>query len=312
MKPILHGEEPGVDAGAHLDECVECSLIEAMRRDAIRADEAATRDAAPMSDDDLDAILAGARAPATVPAPVSAPSAPVVRGAFATRVRARRQWALVAFAAVLILAAAAIAASRWAAHEATAPAVPAVSTEPSPIEAPPEIPSVPAPSAPEAPTVSEIVPPRATAAPALVRPAAEPSSAAAKPDAADATETAATLFARANEARRGGRAAEALGLYDALSARFPGSREGVAARSIAGWLLLEQLGQPAAALARFDRYLASSGGTLAQEALAGRALALSRLGRTSEELAAWRKLLDVAPSGAYAPRARARLGEGAK
>jgi hypothetical protein len=68
---------------------------------------------------------------------------------------------------------------------------------------------------------------------------------------------------------------------------------------------------PQEALALFDGYLANaSGGTLEEEALAGRALALGRLGRASEEERAWALLIGKYPDSVYVPQAKARLGKG--
>jgi tetratricopeptide (TPR) repeat protein len=288
-----HAEDlEGAARAAHLAACVECALLQRMTSDAARADEGAQAGAAPLSAGALDAILAAAALPApVVPLPVR---------------RRRWPWAALAFAAALALALVAVAAGRFAEHRAPAP----------PAKAPPAIAPAASPSAasaepPAASSAAPAEPPPPPSPSAAPRPLPAPSASAARTAEPEApTETAAVLFARANEARRGGRGAEALRLYDELGARFPGSREDTAARVTSGWLLLEQLGQPAAALARFDRYLAASGGgTLAQEAMAGRALALGKLGRRADELAAWRRLLEIAPGSAYAPRARERLGQ---
>jgi TolA-binding protein len=84
----------------------------------------------------------------------------------------------------------------------------------------------------------------------------------------------------------------------------------VLARVTVGWLRLERLGDPGGALASFDAYLAASpDGTLAEESLVGRALALMQLGRAVEERAAWETLLARFPDSANAGRARRRLAE---
>jgi hypothetical protein len=320
----LHAEAlRGPALEAHLASCVECALLHRMAEEAARADAEAQAVAVPLSVDALEAILAAAGG-----GPGAVILAPPTSGVVPTRepevaaprselravspapagdpTRRRRVWVALAFAAAFALAVVAVAAGRRLdrRHQALSePALvpPALAIEPAP---PPSASAEPAPTPSASAAPAE--PPRPTATPAH-RLVAGPTASAIEP--AEPAETAATLFARANEARRAGRGAEALRLYDELGARFPGSREDSAARVTSGWLLLQQLGQPAAALARFDRYLATGGGTLAQEAMAGRALALGKLGRRSDELAAWHRLLEVAPGSAYAPRARERLAE---
>jgi TolA-binding protein len=120
--------------------------------------------------------------------------------------------------------------------------------------------------------------------------------------------TAAEVFARANQLRRAGDANEAVRAYRELQRSFPGSSEALVSRVALGRLLLDRLGNPAGALGQFDSYLASSrGGSLGEEALVGRALAVGRLGRSSEECRAWSTLLIVHPTSTYAARARARI-----
>ena len=123
-------------------------------------------------------------------------------------------------------------------------------------------------------------------------------------------ETAADLFARANRARRAGDWGAAVGLYEELGRRFGGSREEVLSRVTFGTLLLEVLRQPQRALGLFERYLeAAPGGSMAEEALVGRAVALGQLGRDARERAAWETLLERFPGSAHAERARRRLDE---
>jgi hypothetical protein len=75
-----------------------------------------------------------------------------------------------------------------------------------------------------------------------------------------------------------------------------------------GRLLLDRVGDAAGALAQFNSYLASSSqGTLGEEALIGRALALGRLRRVAEERSTWGMLLASHPGSTYAARARARI-----
>jgi TolA-binding protein len=121
--------------------------------------------------------------------------------------------------------------------------------------------------------------------------------------------TAGELFADANRARREGDVPLALRRYAELRRAYPGSREELTSRVVAGDLLLAE-GPTRDALASFDSYLtASPTGTLAEEALVGRASALMRLGRGDEERAAWAQLLREHPDSVHAERARRRLAE---
>jgi TolA-binding protein len=125
-------------------------------------------------------------------------------------------------------------------------------------------------------------------------------------------ESAPALFARANAARRAGATEEALRTYRELAQRFPASREALTSRVAVGRLLLERTGDPAWALREFDAYLtASPRGTLAEDALAGRALCLQRLGNSGAEQEAWRELLRRFPSTVHRARAEQRLSAGA-
>lgn len=118
------------------------------------------------------------------------------------------------------------------------------------------------------------------------------------------------LFSRANQARRDGKVREAVRLYRALQERYSGSSEELVSRVALGRLLLDRLGDSRGALVQFNSYLASpSNGALREEAMVGRALALGRIGRITEERVAWRALLDAWPKSAHAKRARARLAE---
>jgi len=200
------------------------------------------------------------------------------------RTRPRRAAWLVAAAAALV-AVGAVAAWSGRSRESRAPA------------------SVPAP----APSVAEAPPMRSAAAepelPVSPLPAPEPSS---QPEPEERAPSAAVLFARANEARRNHEDAEAIRLYRALQARHPSSREARASRAMLGQLLLDKK-DPSEALGEFDSYLGDGGGAVTEEALAGRAQALQKLGRTAEERAAWQELLKRFPGSVHAARARARL-----
>jgi hypothetical protein len=126
----------------------------------------------------------------------------------------------------------------------------------------------------------------------------------------NASPSAGDLFARANIAQRDGAAADAARLYTELERSYPGAPEELVARVLLGRLLLDRLDDARASLAQFDSYLASPDhDALGEEALIGRALALERLGRHSEERSAWEALLGAYPRSSYAEPARTRLEE---
>jgi hypothetical protein len=118
--------------------------------------------------------------------------------------------------------------------------------------------------------------------------------------------TAAELFAEANAARRNGDDDRARSSYQKLQRLHPGSVEALVSQVSLG--RLERGRNPSRALKHFNAYLGqSSHRTLAEEALFGRASALSALGRTTEEQSTWHELLQRFPSSVYAERAKARL-----
>jgi hypothetical protein len=117
--------------------------------------------------------------------------------------------------------------------------------------------------------------------------------------------TVAELFAQANEARRAGDFSKAAALYARLESRFPDAPEASLARVSLGRVELDQLSEPAKALAQFDAYLAA-GGPLEEEAMVGRAQALGRMSRGPEERAAWAALLTAYPRSVWAHTARER------
>lgn len=135
-----------------------------------------------------------------------------------------------------------------------------------------------------------------------------PSPTAHTPNAVSAPEvTAPGLFAAGNAARKSGAQANALATYHKLQQAYPGSPEARVSRVLSGRLLLG-MGRTDAALAQFDHYLAGAAESgLAEEALWGKAQALSRLGRTAEEQRVWRILLQRFPKSVYATTARQRL-----
>jgi outer membrane protein assembly factor BamD (BamD/ComL family) len=124
--------------------------------------------------------------------------------------------------------------------------------------------------------------------------------------ASPALPSAAELFAQANQARRGGDAGRASTLYRALEGQYPGSAEAELSRVTLATLLLDS-GDPSHALLEFERYLAGPSRTLEAEALVGRARALQRLGRTSEERLAWQEVNQRFPRSVYARQAAERL-----
>jgi TolA-binding protein len=117
---------------------------------------------------------------------------------------------------------------------------------------------------------------------------------------------AAGLFAEANRARRDGNADRAVGLYRALQSRYPNSSESELSRALLAQLLLER-GNPEAALADFDRYLAEDTPVLNAEALVGRARALEQLGKSTQAAAAWRQVQSRFPGSVHARLAATRL-----
>ncbi|MEM9189333.1 MAG: tetratricopeptide repeat protein [Myxococcota bacterium] len=119
----------------------------------------------------------------------------------------------------------------------------------------------------------------------------------------------ADTFRRANTASRAGRHDEAARLYREVVRREPSSARGLTARVSLGRVLLSTR-NARGALRQFDAYLAARpGGALAEEALVGRARALSRLGRRSEERETWRQLLERYPNSLHRSRAEQRLLE---
>jgi tetratricopeptide (TPR) repeat protein len=164
------------------------------------------------------------------------------------------------------------------------------------------------PSAPTTPWVlSEPAPSVEVAPVATVAVSSASATALARPAASIAAPTAAELFARASAARRTGDDDRAIELYAELARLYPASPEASTARVARGRILLDHRGDPTGALVEFDAYLAR-GGPLREEALVGRALALGKLGRASEERETWQTIVDDYPSSVSAERAKAHLG----
>jgi hypothetical protein len=155
------------------------------------------------------------------------------------------------------------------------------------------------------------VAPAMVAPPAPVSQATVPEPIAAKqPARSRELRSAGELFAAANEARRERTTREAVRLYRELERQHPSSAEAKVARVALGRLLLDRAGDPRGALRQFEAYLADrEQKSLREEAMVGRALALSRLGRGFAERAAWQALLREYPASANAERARARVDE---
>jgi TolA-binding protein len=126
------------------------------------------------------------------------------------------------------------------------------------------------------------------------------------PPAAVAPEGPAPLFGAEADARRRGDTARMLELHAELVARYPQSHEAQVSRMMVARLLLDR-GDASGALSGFDAYLRAGSGELREDALAGRATALERLGRTGEARRAWMALLDQYPNTAYGGHARSRV-----
>jgi hypothetical protein len=177
-----------------------------------------------------------------------------------------------------------------------------------------DAPAAPAPAkptpavAPLAPAPPAVAPVALLARPQSPRRAVAPRERLATDDVHSRDESAAALFGAAESARGQGDFAEARRLYAQLASRFHGTREELSARVLGGQMMLDDLDEPAAALRSFERYLRDEpNGTLAEEALLGRAQALRRLGRADTEAAAWSDLLARYPRSVHAELARERL-----
>ena len=139
-----------------------------------------------------------------------------------------------------------------------------------------------------------------------------PSLAAAEPrrtvDRGAGSSSCADRFRRANEARRSGATDEAVRLYSDLRTGCSGTSEELSARVLLGRIYLDRVSDPARALSAFESYLgATSHGALREDAMIGRALALGKLNRATDEANAWQALLSAYPDSLYAEKARARL-----
>jgi hypothetical protein len=131
--------------------------------------------------------------------------------------------------------------------------------------------------------------------------ASEPRSPAAAPP-----DGPARLFDEETDARRKGDTARMLEMHAQLVAHYPRSHEAQVSRMMVARLLLDR-SDPGGALSGFDAYLRAGSGELREDALAGRAAALDRMGRTDEGRLAWMALLDQYPNTAYGTHARTRV-----
>jgi TolA-binding protein len=133
-----------------------------------------------------------------------------------------------------------------------------------------------------------------------------------EPPPASPSATAAELLSAAGRARRSGQSAQAIALLESLRARYPSSPEARASDITLGKLQLER-GASAAALRSFDRYLEHSpAGSLAPQALWGRAQALERIGNAGAARQTLLDLLKRYPASPYTSAARAKLGASAR
>ena len=157
----------------------------------------------------------------------------------------------------------------------------------------------------------------AAAPPVLTPPAPSPPTAVRRPRAPEAApspvtvgEPPASLYRRANEARRARAHDEAASLYRALLAAHPDAPESQQARVTLGRLLLDRGGDAREAESLFAAYLRREPrGIEAETAMAGRARALQREGRARDERAAWSALLAAFPESVHADEARRRVAE---
>jgi hypothetical protein len=297
---------------SHTLQCAACALV----RSAVR-DFAAQRNPVP-GDDALIARLSNealGRA-ATI---TSGTISPALRTTYTgMHPRRRRSWAV---GAIVLFAATGATASFWSVRGALVQRFltnePAETVVPAPVE--PKTPIARAKVAPPPPVVQEpeAVEDESQPIPVVVTPVVAP-VAAPRPRAPEPVNvpppvlapSADEIFAAANEARRRGDPQKSLELYSELERKYPGTREETTSRVLLGRLLLDRGSDPTQALGLFTRYLDESpGGTLAEEARLGRALALTRLGSAKEERQAWQQLLAFHPNSIHAERARKRLDE---
>ena len=95
--------------------------------------------------------------------------------------------------------------------------------------------------------------------------------------------------------------------YQRIIENYPASEEARAALVALGDVQLNKLNRPEAALSLFDRYIHLNSTTVMEEALMGKAAALRRLGRMSEERAVLERFVARFPKSVHANVARNRL-----
>jgi TolA-binding protein len=125
---------------------------------------------------------------------------------------------------------------------------------------------------------------------------------------APAPESAATLYALANQARVSGNRDAAVRAYLDLLSRFPSSAEALASHLTLGNLYLVS-GEPLLALAEFRAHQAGGGAGFGPESAWGVALALGQLGPRAEEREALLSLLSQYPNSVYEAGARRKLSQ---
>lgn len=286
-------------AKAHVTNCAACTIEQTLLTEIERS-------AAPQPHDDLVAARMRAFVARTLEKRAQARARLVPR-------RAPRKWAAFAFAATLLIttigAAMMLREQRHKAAEQARTAAIAAAVPPPALPAQGLSGAAADPRSEDAKDEPEKTAGRASEGAPATRAAQRPPRAALKAERVKAVDgSAAELFARANLLRRRDEVSEAAAVYRELERSFPGSGEELLSRVVLGRLLLDRLGDASSALAEFENYLARAPqGSLREEALVGRAVALGRLGRVAEERNAWRALLDAYPRSTSAARARARL-----
>jgi hypothetical protein len=129
-----------------------------------------------------------------------------------------------------------------------------------------------------------------------------------EPDDAPAVD-AATLLDEARSALREQAWSTAAYKYEQLATRFPGTAEAHTVLVPLGQLQLDHLARADLALRSLERYLASGGGSLAQEARHSRIRALRELGMDMQEAEAIRSYLADYPNSFQARALQKRLSE---
>ncbi len=311
---------------AHLAQCATCRFERQLRagfalelsRDSVPPEIAGLVETlAKQSVEAPDAAVPEEVAPPAAPPATSIAPVPALRRARARRVKL----VLLAAAATLTLVAGAFASTE-AGRRAMAPFLfgregnatpygeaPATVTavHATPMRASAGLVAPPPPATVEAPPVTTDLAPPPPPAVTAVAPVAPPAvTAAAPPPVAAPPDGPAPLFGAETDARRRGDTARMLELHAQLVARFPGSHEAQVSRMMVARLLLDR-GDAAGALSGFDAYLRAGGGELREDALAGRATALERMGRAGDARRAWMTLLDQYPNTAYGAHARSQV-----